>query len=185
MDPISRLEASIEQARPVLGATTNGQYDLGTPCTDWDVRTLLNHMVGALVMYRDVADKGEADLAVLSRDQVGDEHITAFKVRSKEAVEALRGQDMEGTLTLPFAELPTGFAIQMVADDMLVHAWDLAQATGQTVEWDQELAAETLEWAQSAFGDPAIRGNEFGGPVEVADDADPMTRLVAYLGRQP
>jgi len=61
MDPLPKLQASIDQARPIIAGVVKGDYDLPTPCTDWNVRQLINHMLGDLVMYRDVGIKGEAD----------------------------------------------------------------------------------------------------------------------------
>jgi len=72
MDPLPKLQASIDQARPIIAVVVKGDYDLPTPCTDWNVRQLINHMLGDLVMYRDVGIKGEADPGLFARNQIGD-----------------------------------------------------------------------------------------------------------------
>jgi len=185
VDVIKRLERAIEQVQPVMEGTTEEQLGLPTPCGDWTVRDLINHTVGALVMFRTAADNGEADLAAMSTDHVAGGIADAFERAGKEAVNALRAKGVDGTIALPFAELPCEFAYQLISDDVLVHGWDLATATGQKVAWDQDLAAETLAFAQAGLSDPAIRGAEFAAPVATSDGADAMTRLVAFLGRTP
>jgi uncharacterized protein (TIGR03086 family) len=183
VDVINRLERSINQTRPIIAATTPDQLGLQTPCTEWKVKDLLNHAIGALVMFRDAADKGEADFAAMGADHVASGAADAFDQASKETLEALRAKGTDGTIKLPFGELPCEFAYQLIADDILVHGWDLATATGQRVAWDQGLAEETLTFARAGLADPAIRGAEFAAPAACPDGADPMTQLAAFLGR--
>jgi uncharacterized protein (TIGR03086 family) len=95
------------------------------------------------------------------------------------------GRQDSGVANMPWGEMPANLAVQMLADDVPVHGWDLAQSTGQQVAWDQALAAETLEFAQAMFASPEIRVGSFEASVPLADGADAMTRLVAFLGRTP
>jgi uncharacterized protein (TIGR03086 family) len=186
MDALRRLEASIDQTRPIVAATRADQLGQPTNCPDWDVRGLLNHTVGALVMFRDVANEGEADVAALMTDQIGDDPLAAYDLRAKEVLEAWRAKGTDGTANLPFGEFPAEFGLSLLADDQTVHGWDLARATGQDVAWDQDLAQEHLDFATATFGPaPEMRGTDFAAEVEAPPDADTMTRLVAFLGRQP
>lgn len=86
---------------------------------------------------------------------------------------------------MPFGELPGAFVTQLLADDIVVHGWDLAQATGQKVVWDQQLASDLLRFMREPFSDPAMRGDDFGPAVDPPQDADAMTQLACYLGRTP
>ena len=68
---------------------------------------------------------------------------------------------------------------------MVVHGWDLSKATGQAVRWNAELVSDTLRFCTATFTGPQLRGSAFAAPVEVPDDSDDLTKLVAFLGRQP
>lgn len=185
MDPISRLQASIDQTRPIVAAVPPDQFSTGTPCEGWDVRALANHLLGALAMFRDVATDGQADVAALERDHIGGNLADAYDAIASATVRAWsEAGKMDGAANMPWGEMPANLAVQMLADDVLVHGWDLATATGQQVSWDQALAAETLEFATMMFASPEIRAGSFAEPVAVAEDADAMTKLVAFLGRQ-
>lgn len=73
---------------------------------------------------------------------------------------------------------------QLVTPDVLVHTWDLARAAGLDERIDEELAAELLE--QMGPMDEVLRASgHFGPKVEVPDDADAQTRLLAFTGRRP
>ena len=71
MDSLTRLQVGIDHARPIIAATTPDDYARPTPCEAWTVRELINHMLGALTMFRDVAVQGVADPAVFARVNVG------------------------------------------------------------------------------------------------------------------
>lgn len=186
MDPLTRLQAGIEQARPIIAAISTSAYGQPTPCPDWTVEQLINHMIGALTMFRDVGIDGEVDPALFTRDLVAGDAESSFRAAGASAVAAWsRPGKLDATAKLPFGEFPAAFALQLPAMDMVVHGWDLAKATGQQVEWKPELIADTLGFCQSTFTDPAFRGDDFAPPVEVGPDVDDVTRLVAFLGRQP
>jgi uncharacterized protein (TIGR03086 family) len=186
VDPVTRLQAGIDQARPVIAATSPADYDKPTPCPEWTVRELLNHMLGALTMFRDVARDGYADPALFARDLIGADALASFDAVAAEAVVGWSEPGkLKGVAKLPYGEFPAMFALQLPAMDMVVHAWDLSRATGQDVDWDADLVAETREFCESTFTNPQFRGNDFQPSVPVAEDADDVTKLVTFLGRQP
>lgn len=186
MDSLARLEASIAQTRNVVVGTTPEQFTASTPCADWDVQALANHLLGALVMFHDVASNGAADMAVLQGDHVGENFVASFDNLSAATVAAWKvGDRMTGTANMPWGEMPADVAVAMLADDVLVHGWDLAQSSGQQVDWDQALAGETLDFARMIFAAPENREGSFGASVPVAAEADAMTQLIAFLGRNP
>jgi uncharacterized protein (TIGR03086 family) len=91
---------------------------------------------------------------------------------------------LDRTLTVPWGTMP-GFAVLGgYVMEVTTHSWDLADATGRTAELDPELSEAALGVAQRAL--PAERdGFPFDPPVAVPDDADPHTRLAAWMGRRP
>ncbi len=186
MDPVTRLRASIDQTRPIVTAVEPDRLDSPSNCEDWDVRELANHLLGALAMFEGVGAQGVADMAVVESDLIGDDLAGSYDRLAAATLDAWSAQGrVDGTAKMPWGEMPADLAVQMLADDVLVHGWDLARSTGQQVDWDQELAEETLGFADAMFSSPEIRSGSFGDPLPVPDDADAMTRLVAFLGRTP
>lgn len=185
MDPLSRLDASVHQTSKIVANTGADQLGASTPCSDWDVRALINHTIGAMQMFRDVAVKGEADLSIFGDDLVGADPVASFDGIARETLAAWREEGrMSQPANMPWGAMPADIALSMLANDVLVHGWDLATATGQQVAWDQALAEDTYAFA-SGFFTPEIRGNEFAPEVEVDAGADVMSRLVALEGRRP
>lgn len=185
MEPITRLRTATRLAAPIIACTEPEQYGLSTPCSEWDARTLINHMTMSLTMFRDLARTGAVDPAIFTTDLIGDDPTTAFVTVADEAVAAWEQRGLDGNVTLPFGEFPAVVALQLPAMDMVVHSWDLATATGQDITWNDELVAATHEFVQAAFAAPEMRGNDFGPAVEVPADAAPIDRLVGFLGRRP
>lgn len=185
MEPISRLQAATALAAPVIAATTTDQYALPSPCAGWDVRALVNHMAGALTMFRDVARTGSVDPAIFEADLLGSDPAASFRAIADDVVAAWQERGLDGTAALPFGEFPAAFALQLPAMDMVVHTWDLATATGQQPAWDDDLVEVTRQFVEATFTSPEMRGEDFAAPVEVPADAAPIDRLAGFLGRRP
>lgn len=186
MDSLARLQAGIDHARPIVAAITQDDYGRPTPCEAWTVRELINHMLGALTMFRDVAVEGVADPALFARDLIGDDALASFNRVSAQVVAGWQADGrLDGTAKLPWGEFPAPFALQFPAMDMLVHGWDLARATGQQHEWEDELVLDNLMFAQSTLASPEIRVGFYAAPIDLPGDAPGIDRLVAFLGRHP
>jgi uncharacterized protein (TIGR03086 family) len=186
MDPLPRLRAGVEQARPVIAATPKSDYGRPTPCAGWTVQDVINHMIGALTMFRDVAVDGVADPALFGRDLIAGDAAASFDQTAEEALSAWSEPGkIDGTAKLPFGEFPATFALQLPAMDMVVHSWDVAKATGRPVEWNAELVHDTLAFSEATFTSAEFRGDSFAPPVTPPPNADELTRLVCFLGRQP
>ena len=95
MDTFEALDAAVSAARPVVEATTTAQFDLATPCTEWDVRGLLNHIVGTLWLADALLTDTAPAFALGSdglpdRDLVGDNPAAAYKEAGEGARAAAR-----------------------------------------------------------------------------------------------
>lgn len=88
------------------------------------------------------------------------------------------------TFEVPIGTLPGSVFIQLRTTDALVHAWDLARASGQPTDLDPGLAEEMLVVSRRLMR-PELRGpgRPFGEEQPCADDASPVDRLAAFLGR--
>ncbi|MGI9085906.1 MAG: TIGR03086 family metal-binding protein [Aeromicrobium sp.] len=164
---------------------TVDQWDRPTPCSEWDVRALVNHLVyeerwtEPLVDGRTIEDVGTS----LDGDLLGDDPLAALAASAAEAVAAVDERvPAGGTVQLSFGDVPiTEYVMQLTADH-LVHGWDLAAATGMNRILDPELVAEVLDWF--APQEDTWRGAGAIGPRSDAG-GDPQSDLLAAYGRDP
>jgi uncharacterized protein (TIGR03086 family) len=158
----------------VSGATS--KLDDRTPCDDWDVRTLLNHVLDTQRYFVGAARGEEASPPSPNPpDLVGDDPVAA--------VEQAR-TDMLRTFREPGVVEKTGPSLGIASSDMLLHGWDLAIATGQDAKMPGGLAETAYELIHGRFTDDQRKGM-FKPEVAVAADASPQDKLLAYTGRNP
>lgn len=189
MDIVSSLERTAALTGEVLANVKPDQLDAPTPCTDWDVRALLNHLIGGAYMVADLGRDGAVDMSKMAADFVGDDPQGAWATASAAATAAWQGDDvLERTVTMPWGQaLPAPAALTILRNDVFQHTWDLARATGQDSALDPELA-ETV-WAavqeNPAGIDPFRSMGLFGPAVDVPEATPTADRVAAYFGRTP
>ena len=166
-------------------AVRDDQWRAPTPCTDWDVRTLVNHLVSEnrwappLFEGRTIAEVGDR----FDGDLLGDDPTGAWD-DSAAAVVAAVGEDgaMERTVHLSFGDLPGGEYVMQLFADTLIHGWDLARAIGDDDRLDLELVEACAAWF-AAVEDLYRAGGAVAARPELPPDADPQARLLAMFGR--
>jgi uncharacterized protein (TIGR03086 family) len=186
MPPSEQLEYQKNAIRDLIANTAADQMDAKTPCSKWTARDLINHMVGGGTMFG-AALKGDAiemDFDAPMPDLLGDDPVAAWDG----AVQAFTdGVDSPGALernvTLPFATLPGSVVLELAKFDLLVHAWDLAQATNQKFDPPADVVEPAIGAAQMIIAPEARDGDTFGAEVTPSADATPIQRLVAFTGR--
>ena len=178
---------SVDRFLVVAAGVPDDAWGRPTPCADWDVRTLTNHLVGEerwvvpLMEGRTIAEVGDA----LDGDLLGDAPREAAAAAGKAAAAAMSEPGaMQRTVHLSFGDFSgADYAWQMLADHV-VHTWDLAAATGQDRVLDPPLVAATATWW--AGWEAAYRGAGAVGPaVDVGPGASEQDRLIASFGRDP
>lgn len=152
------------------------RLDAPTPCDEWDVRTLLNHMLQTQHHFLSGARGQQAS------PPSGDPP----ELLSDDPVKDFR--DVQRAITTAFGEEgvidKTGPMLGIAFADTLLHGWDIARATGQRTEMPAGLAEAAYETIHGRFTDEQRTG-VFKPEVPVADDASPQDRLLAYTGRHP
>ncbi|WP_026412706.1 TIGR03086 family metal-binding protein [Actinomadura oligospora] len=188
------FEAAAQRLNGVLAAIPDDAMDAPTPCENFTVATLLDHVVGFTSAFTLVARKAVASGA--SRPPAPDaEHLAAdWRTRVpeqlKELVEAWREPSAwEGMSEAGGVPLPSAVLARVALDEMILHGWDLARATGQSYDVpadEAEICVELFAGPPTPDEDaPAPPDGAFGSPVPVADDAPALDRLVARSGRNP
>jgi uncharacterized protein (TIGR03086 family) len=190
MDLFPAFEHAVASTAEIVKATPAGQLDAPTPCTDWDVRALLNHVIGTLwladALFGDQAPRHPMTPGSLPPgDLAGDDPAAAYAQASAAALAAASAGDaLTRVHVTPLGEMPGPGLAGFTTLDILVHGWDLATATGQPTDLDGRLAAHVLGFARQALATPESRAARIGSAVPVAADAPVTQRLVAFLGRQ-
>ena len=167
-------QASAWTTEKVAGAST--QLDTTTPCDEWTLRTLLDHMLETQRYFlhsargEDASPPGKTPPATLSDDPAADfEHVRQ---------EVLQAFGADGVLE------KTGPALGVALSDMLLHGWDVARATGQDTTMPAGLADAASNLIHGKFTDEQ-RAGLFKPERPIAGDASPQARLLAYTGRDP
>jgi uncharacterized protein (TIGR03086 family) len=168
-----------------VAAVGPNQWHLPTPDAEWDVHTLVNHLVyenrwtvplfaGATIA--EIGDRFEGDL-------LGDDPLAAWRDSSSQAISAVQEPGaMERTVHLSFGDVPGSEYAWQLFTDHLIHGWDLARAIGADERLDPELVDACAEWF--ADREELYRsGGAIGPRIDIGPDADPQTRLLASFGR--
>jgi uncharacterized protein (TIGR03086 family) len=183
MDPVKRIEQSTAFAGEKVKAVTKDDLGKPTPCTEFDVRGLLNHMIGGLAMLKAAAEGSEAKMP--EGEQFGDDPGADYQTRRAALLDALRGEGvLERGWKMPFGELPGQMMASIAFMEHVAHGWDLAKATSQDTSIPDGLATEALDVVTPM--DQMLRMPGVCGPaVSVSDDASTGDKFVAFMGRQP
>jgi uncharacterized protein (TIGR03086 family) len=188
MDLIDLHRRAVEQAAERIARLSPDQLSRPTPCTEWDVRDLLNHMIGGNWMFARAANGEQVERPAGGMpDLAGTDPAGAYAESAKAVLEAWDDPSvLTRTVHLPFGEVPGQFALGLRFSDTVVHTWDLARATGQDEAIDAELCRAATEVARANVRDDFRGpGRPFAAPIDVPADAPPHHQLAAFLGRQP
>lgn len=179
------LEQAIASTRTVLKAVSKEQLGDTTPCAQWKVSDLINHIVGGQYFFEAMA-KGEQPTGG-ETDFSATDFVSAFDEGSQRCVRAFQAEGvMEKVLTLPFGQMPGSSFVGLAATDTFTHGWDLAKATGQNTDLAPALAGQLLVGAKQAIS-PAFRSPEgavFGPEQPAPAGASTADQLAAFLGRK-
>jgi uncharacterized protein (TIGR03086 family) len=174
-DVLSLYERASEWTSEKVAGAKN-DLDARTPCDEWDVRALLNHMLDTQRYFAGSARGEEVSLpspnppALISNDPAAD-----FE-RARQDVLAAFGQ--------PGVIEKTGPSLGIAFTDQLLHGWDVARATDQDTTMPEGLAETAYGMIHGRFTDEQRKGL-FKPAIAVPDDASPQDKLLAYTGRAP
>ena len=191
MEPTTHLERAVAQAKKIVAGVRDDQLSSSTPCTDWDVKALLGHLLGGALMFEAAAREGSVPKSVM--DEVTNPELVGpdFRERMAAAADAMVAAfDAPGavdrTLEMPFGPMPGRVVRTIATMDTAIHAADLAVATGQSFD-DTELAEASIALGrrqEAAPGSFLRMPNVLGPEQPCGDDAPAHTRLLAFAGRK-
>jgi uncharacterized protein (TIGR03086 family) len=176
-----------EVARIVAGVRDD-QLTAPTPCADLSVGALLHHLVTLTLAFRGAAERqSQGPGPQPDAEQLPPDWRDRLPRQLDELANAWRKPSAwEGATEIAGMDLP-GPTIGVVAlNEVLVHGWDVAAATGQEYRADDVSAQACLDFAlQIAAEAPEMRKGMYGPVVPVAEDAPLLDRLIGQTGRDP
>jgi uncharacterized protein (TIGR03086 family) len=174
-------------ARTYIDGVRADQWHLPTPCSEWDVKQIANHIIGENLWAGELY-QGKTIEQVGSRldgDLAGDDPAAAYRSSVTVASKIVTAPGaMEATCHLSFGDhTGSDYGAQLFMD-ALIHGWDIATATGQDTRLDPVLVAACLPIAEQLTSQFRSAG-VFGEDLSTSAEADPQTKLLALVGRRP
>jgi uncharacterized protein (TIGR03086 family) len=186
-DVLDLHSRALEEFGRRVHAVGPDQWGCPTPCKDWEVRNLVNHLVSEqlwvppLLAGKRIDDLGDGFAA---GDLLGSDPVAAWDAAAAAAQAAFaQAGALERTVHLSYADRPAEEYAREMIFDLVVHSWDLARG----ISADDSLDPDLVEAVYSSIEpetDLASSGL-FDEPVPVPADSDEQTKLIAFTGRQP
>ena len=186
------FEKASRRVQEIMANIRQGQGDGPTPCTEWNVRDVMNHVIGVLeftagCMVGNPPDirpneaessyVGETDVAVLAQ---------AYRAEAARVLE-MAGEPgvLDRVAATPLGDMPVNRIMVGTTLDQVIHGWDLARATGQDTTIDAGLVEFAHGMLLSGFAAMGRQAGFIGAEVAVSHDASPQDKMLAYMGRRP
>jgi uncharacterized protein (TIGR03086 family) len=169
----------------LMSAVPPGSDSQPTPCPDFDVAELVDHLAQWLETFAGSA-AGTPPPPVVDGGSWPNPAVERFRAATEHAVDAFRDGAADRPLRLMAGEVPGSMVLGMMLMEYLGHGWDLAVATGQRVPFSDGEAEAALAVGRTILA-PSFRGPDksFGPEVPVGEDAPAVDRLIGFLGRDP
>ncbi|GLY69302.1 TIGR03086 family metal-binding protein [Amycolatopsis taiwanensis] len=187
--PVDDLAAVLGAVGDLVAGVGHDQWGAPTPCPEWTVREVVNHLVIGSRLFTGIL-RGEAapapgSLAPKASDALGDAPAAAYRSAAEDLLAAFRQPGVLGQLfQVPAGTVHGIAALHLRAVECLVHGWDIATATGQQPRFPDDIVERELEFSRGRLTDVPPDRSPFAPPQPAPDDAAPLDRLVALLGRR-
>jgi uncharacterized protein (TIGR03086 family) len=171
---VADLASALKVTEDVIAGVSPEQAHLPTPCEDYDVAALLDHLVG---FANDFADKANGIKPTVDPTSVkaGDDPLGLYRAAAARLIDGYRVGPAGGATPLGVVLMET-----------VAHGWDLAAATGQQAPYPDSAVQAALSVGEAMLA-PEYRGEgkPFGDIVSAQEPSTTLTRFVAFMGRQP
>jgi uncharacterized protein (TIGR03086 family) len=179
------LNRAIDAVEPLVAAVNPADHGRSTPCKDFDLGTLVAHLVGGLRGFADVGEGSPLRFDTdpdLTTEQASDEYRKA----ANRLAAAFRQPGMaEQSFAMPWGDTTGAQLMGFELIELVVHGWDIGRSLGRPVTFEPDLVAAALFGARLWVDESTRTPQLFGPEVPVAADADVLDQLVGFLGRQP
>ncbi len=169
-------------------AVRDDQWEAGTPCSEWTVRDLVNHLVSEQLwvpplvrngcMIEEVGDTFEGDM-------LGSDPAACWDTAARAAHDAFAVPGaLDRVVHLSYGDTPAAAYCGQMTADLVVHTWDLSRAIGADERLPDGLLQFTVREV-TPYAAELTKSGLFAEPVEPPPGADVQTKLLCLLGRRP
>jgi uncharacterized protein (TIGR03086 family) len=177
MGPFDCAPRTLAACQAVLRRLTEDDLARPSPCTEYTVGEVGQHLVRSMVLLASVA--GERLGSPAAGPLEGQVTATA-----EAALAAWRGRGLGGSVAVGRSTLPARLAVEIIPLELLVHGWDIARATRSEIDIPPEIAGYVLGRARELITEDK-RGRSFAAEVPMGPEATVLERLIAFTGRVP
>ena len=183
------FEPPVRQVRALILGITDDHLTAPTPCPDWSVGDLLDHLVGLSWAFTQAAKKTDPTGSASGPPQPSAANLSPhWRSRMPVVLEDLASAwslpaAWEGTAQAGGVTMPAAAMGHVAINELTMHGWDLARATGQEFAADPRILEPLIEFLSQgpAEGTPGL----FGPRVEVEDEAALLDQALGLAGRDP
>lgn len=181
-----QLTEAADQAASIVAKTDPSQFGDKTPCTQWDVKELLNHLIlWTAYSFERRARSEQVGPDLTERDFASEPgYAAAYRAQLDRALAAWAPAEVwDSEIDTGSGKTPAPQIAEMILMEMVLHGWDLAIATGQPYEISDEIA-ETVAGAVAASAEMYRQYDGFAAEVQVSPEATTLEKALAVSGRQ-
>jgi uncharacterized protein (TIGR03086 family) len=181
------MAAAAAETIKVVSGVRPEQFGDPTPCPEWDVRTLLNHIIlWTAYSAEQRAHGGSVAEELMNKDFAASADFAAdYAKQANRALDAWSDPAVwQRELGVMGSATPAADVAALLIAELVLHGWDLATATGQTYHCDDAVAAVVLDTVRQQ-GDLFRQYKGFADVVEIPGDAPVFDKALAESGRDP
>ncbi len=178
MDEFASAETALVAVRKVVQTIGDGDLHRPTPCADWDVDALADHLF-------DTISRLGAAAGIPVVPPVGDSIAQRIQHVTQPLLAGWRRRGLTGDVVFGGRTLPAPLALGILSLELVVHGWDFAVALHRPLEVSDTHVAYVVGLAQQTLTPQSRATAGFGSPVALPANADALDRLVAFTGRDP
>jgi len=163
---------------------SNDQLSVSTPCSEWNLEALINHMVGELLWLsqllggKSIKDVGRS----LDGDLLGEDFQKSWLDGCQNATKTVSSANLDAKVVLSYGEVTMRHYLNEVSCDLLIHGWDVAQSINCSLIIPVELAQFAYNFYKPQEKKLKASG-QFGAKIEVDENSSLQTKLLAVVGR--
>ena len=178
-DELESAEATFAVLQHVLHGIADDDLEKQTPCREFDVAGLTDHLMNSITVLG-----GAAGAEFPDRDRT-DSVERQVVLAGRPALDAWKRRGLDGTVPFGDGEAPATMMAGILSLEFLVHAWDYAAAVGREVNAPDSLTDYVLGMAYNIITPQGRTRAGFDEPVDIPADAGSLDRLLAFTGRRP